>query len=198
MAQNTDKPSFEQIYETHYSQVWRFLLHAAADVETALELTSRVFFRALRAWPRFEPSAAPVDAWLIRIALNEWRRELRRRKLSRFVPLIHLSQAEDASQDLDVHEVNAAVETLEKDEEYRMLRRALASLPPKYETPILLHYFEHMTLEQVADVLGRPVGTVKSLVHRGIARLRQNQGLREGLGLSCSEAEPVTVKEVSP
>jgi RNA polymerase sigma-70 factor (ECF subfamily) len=198
MAQNTHKPSFEQIYETHYSQVWRFLLHAAADVETALELTSRVFFRVLRAWPRFEPSAAPVDAWLIRIALNEWRRELRKRKLSRLVPLIHLSKAEDESKDLDTHEVNAAVEVLEKDEEYQMLRRALSSLPRKYETPIMLHYFEHMTLEQVADVLGRPVGTVKSLIHRGIARLRQNQGLRESLGLSFSEAEPITMKEVSP
>jgi len=194
-----DKPPFEQVYETHYSQVWRFLLHATADVETALELTSRVFFRALRAWPRYQLStAAPVEAWLIRIALNEWRRELRRRKLSRFVPLIHLSKAEDESKDLDAHELNAAVEVLEKDEEYRLLRRALASLPQKYETPILLHYFEYMSFEQIADVLGRPVGTVKSLVHRGIARLRQNQGLRESLGLSFSEAEPVTVKEVSP
>lgn len=192
-----DKPPFEQVYETHYSQVWCFLLHAAADIETALELTSRVFFRALRAWPRFEPSAAPVDAWLMRIALNEWRRELRRRKLSRFVPLIHLSEAGDDLKDLDAHEVNSAVEALEKDEEYRLLRRALASLPRKYETPIMLHYFEHMTFEQVADVLGRPVGTVKSLVHRGIARLRQNQGLRESLELSFSEAKPVTAKEVS-
>ena len=191
------KPSFEQVYETHYDNVWRFLLHAAADVHTAMELTSRTFFRALRAWSKYQLSDAPIEAWLIRIALNEWRRELRRRKLLQFVPLPHSSKTREDFNELDAHEVNTAVETLEKDEEYRLLRRALSSLPQKYETPILLHYFEHLTFEQVAEVLGRPVGTVKSLVHRGIARLRQDQGLRESLGLSFSEAKCVTAKEVS-
>jgi RNA polymerase sigma factor (sigma-70 family) len=184
-----EKPPFEEIYETHYDAVWRFQLHAAADVHTALDLTSRTFFRAIVAWPRYKITDVPVEAWLIRIAVNEWRRELKRRKLSRFIPLISSEVDEKSYVHLDSHEVNAAVDALERDESYLQLRKSVAELPEKYETPILLYYFEHLSLEEVATVLGRPVGTVKSLIHRGIARLRQDQGLREGLGLSFSEAK---------
>lgn len=188
------KPSFTEVYESHYDRIWRFVLHATADVHMAMELTSRVFYRAVRAWPRYEMSAAPVEVWLLRIAVNEWRRELRRRKLSRLLPLPEPSATDWEAEHVDLTEVNAAVAALEKDEAYRSLRRAIAALPEKYETPLLLHYFESQTFEEVAAVLGRPVGTVKSLVHRGLARLRQDQGLRESLGLSFTEARPQPTK----
>jgi RNA polymerase sigma-70 factor, ECF subfamily len=190
----TPKPPFDQIYQSHYDRVWRFLLHAAADVPTAMELTARCFERALRAWPRYEPTGAPVEAWLLRIAVNEWRRELRRRTLSRFLPLPEPAGTDWEAEHVDLIEVNAAVDSLERDEEYQALRRAIAALPEKYETPLLLRYFEAHSLEEVAAILGRPVGTVKSLVHRGLARLRQDQGLRESLGLSLLEATPQPTK----
>jgi RNA polymerase sigma-70 factor, ECF subfamily len=188
------KPTFEAVYESQYDRVWRFLLHATADLHTALELTSRTFFRALHAWPRYELRDIPIEAWILRIALNEWRRELRRRKLSRFIPWPDRAENEDEFSGLDVHEINEAAESLEKEEDYQLLRKALTQLPPKYETAIMLHYFEHLNFDEIATVLGRPVGTVKSLCHRGIARLRQDQGLRESLGLSYSEAKPVTTE----
>jgi RNA polymerase sigma-70 factor, ECF subfamily len=184
-----DKPAFEEIYETHYDRVWRFLLHASADIHTALDLTSRTFFRAITAWPRYQMTNAPVEAWLLRIAINEWRRELRKRKLASFIPLFDLNSDNDDSELMNDHDVNTAVEELERYEDYRQLRKAIAVLPEKYETPIMLYYFEHLSLEEVAVVLGRPLGTVKSLIHRGIARLRQDQGLREGLGLIFVEAK---------
>lgn len=190
----TQKPSFEEIYQQHYDRIWRFLLHASADVHTGMELTSRAFYRAVRAWPQYRMSQAPIESWLFKIALNEWRRELRRRKLSRFLPLPEPSMSDWEAEHLDLAEVNSAVELLEKDEEYQSLRKAVAELPEKYETPILLHYFEHQTFEEVAAVLGRPVGTVKSLIHRGLSRLRQDQGLRESLGLSFAEAKPQPMK----
>jgi RNA polymerase sigma-70 factor (ECF subfamily) len=190
----TQKPSFEEVYQEHYDRIWRFLLHASADVHTAMELTSRTFFRGLRAWPQYQMSQAPIESWLFRIAINEWRRELRRRKLSRFLPLPETSKPDWEAEHVDLTEVNYAVELLERDEEYQSLRKAVAVLPEKYETPILLHYFEHQTFEEVAAVLGRPVGTVKSLIHRGLSRLRQDQGLRESLGLSFGGPTPQPMK----
>ena len=76
------QPGFEEIYDRYYDDVWRYLLHATEQVETALELTAQTFFRACRAYGRFNHKA-PVKAWLLRIAINEWRRELRRRKIRR-------------------------------------------------------------------------------------------------------------------
>jgi RNA polymerase sigma-70 factor (ECF subfamily) len=190
----TSKPAFEEIYEGHYDRIWRFLLHAAADVPTAMELTSRTFSRAVKAWPRFEMLGVPVEAWLLRIAVNEWRRELRRRKLSRFIPLPEPSDNDWEAEHVNLHEVNAAVDALEKEEEYLSLRKALTALPEKYETPILLRYFENLSIEEVASALGRPAGTVKSLIHRGLLRLRQDQGLRESLGLSFGGPTPQPMK----
>jgi RNA polymerase sigma-70 factor (ECF subfamily) len=187
------KPSFEEIYNQYYDDVWRFQIHASADVTVALELTSQTFFRACRAWPRFKPKA-PVKAWLFRIAVNEWRRELRRRKLMRVFPMSHKLYSDDPSLVLDETEVQEVSAEIERNESYRMLHRALMKLPQKYNTPILLRYFEHMSINEVAAILERPVGTVKSLVHRGIAKLQEDQGLREACGESIIEVSQVTVE----
>ena len=188
------KPPFETIYDAHYADVWRFLLHASADVTTAMDVTSNTFFRALRAWPDFRPTKVPVKAWLIRIAIHEWRRELRRRKLSRFLPFSSLPEATVDNLAVDDAELLTAGEALEKAESFRALRSAIARLPQKYESAILLYYFEDLSLEQVAIVLGRPVGTVKSLIHRAIAKLRQDQGLRDACDIERDEVPSLTLE----
>jgi RNA polymerase sigma-70 factor (ECF subfamily) len=181
------KPTFAEIYEQYYDDVWRFHLHAAADVTSALDLTAKTFYRACRAWPRFKPDA-PVKAWLFQIAVNEWRRELRRRKLARMIPFAdHLAPGE-TDMVLDAGEVESVSTEIERSEGYLMLHRALTRLPRKYSTPIILRYFEHMSIDEVAAILGRPVGTVKSLIHRGLAKLQEDQGLREACGESVIEA----------
>ena len=188
------KPPFEEVYDAHYADVWRFLLHTTADVTTAMEITSTTFFRALRAWPDFQPTRVPIKAWLIRIAIHEWRRELRRRKLSRFLPFSALPEKVTENLTVDESEFSSAGEALEKAEAFRALRQALRRLPKKYEITLLLYYFEDLSLEQVAAVLGRPVGTVKSLIHRAIAQLRRDQGLRNACDVGLDEAKSVTLE----
>jgi RNA polymerase sigma-70 factor (ECF subfamily) len=187
------KPAFGDIYEQYYDDVWRFQLHAAADVNTALELTSQTFFRACRAWPRFEPNA-PVKSWLFRIAVNEWRRELRRRKLVRLIPLSDFLGTDASDIALDQTEIESVSEEIERNESYLQLHRALMRLPQKYHTVIVLRYFEHLQINEVAAILGRPVGTVKSLIHRGLAKLQEDQGLREACGESIIEVSQLTVE----
>lgn len=186
------KPSFDEIYELYYDDIWRFQLHAAANVHTALELTSQTFYRACRAWPRFQPNA-PVRAWLFQIAVNEWRRELRRRMLSRVLPFSDF-QHSDESSSFDPAEVETVTEEIERNESYLRLHNALMKLPQKYHTAIVLRYFEHMSISEVAAILGRPVGTVKSLIHRGLAKLQEDQGLREAWGESLIEVSQLTVE----
>jgi RNA polymerase sigma-70 factor, ECF subfamily len=184
---------FEDIYNLYYNDVWKFLLHASADVHVALELTSQTFFRAFRAWPRFK-NEAPVKSWLIQIAVNEWRRELRRRSIRRVLPMFLMPQSGESVVEFDHAEAESISSDLERNESYLSLQRALLRLPEKYMTPIMLRYFEYMSMEEVAVILGRPVGTVKSLVHRGIAKLREDQGLREACGESILEASQLTTE----
>jgi RNA polymerase sigma-70 factor, ECF subfamily len=187
------KPSFSEIYEQYYDDVWRFHLHAAAETTTALELTSQTFYRACRAWPRFEPNA-PIKSWLFQIAVNEWRRELRRRKLARIIPFSDLLESGKSDIALIPSEIESVSAEIERNESYRLLHRALMRLPHKYSTTIILRYFEHMTINEVAAILGRPVGTVKSLIHRGLAKLQEDQGLREACGESIIKVSQLTVE----
>ena len=187
------KPTFSEIYDLYYDDIWRFQLHAAANVHTALELTSQTFYRACRAWPRFQPNA-PVKSWLFRIAVNEWRREQRRRMLARIIPLSDLPHVNDSEIAFDSAEAESVSAEIERNESYVRLHRAIMKLPQKYHTVIVLRYFEHMTINEVAAILGRPVGTVKSLIHRGLAKLQEDQGLREAWGESIIEVSQLTVE----
>jgi RNA polymerase sigma-70 factor (ECF subfamily) len=187
------QPDFEAIYDSHYNDVWRYLLHASGEVDAALELTAQTFFRACRAWPRFDHKV-PAKAWLLRIAINEWRRELRRRKIRRVIPLPKEWHSHETRVEFDAAEAETVHAELERNESYQSLRSALAKLPEKYRTPITLRYFEYLSMDEIAAILGRPVGTVKSLVHRGIARLREDQGLAEACGESIIEVTRLTVE----
>jgi RNA polymerase sigma-70 factor, ECF subfamily len=184
---------FREIYDQYYNDVWRFHLHAAADPNTALELTSQTFYRACRAWPKFKPEA-PVKSWLFQIAVNEWRRELRRRKLARMIPFSDHSKTGDSHFVLDPEEIESVSAEIERNERYLFLHRALLKLPSKYSTAIMLRYFEHLSVCEVAAILGRPVGTVKSLIHRGLAKLQEDQGLREACGVSIIEVSQLTAR----
>ena len=185
--------SFEEVYDQHYDDVWRYLLHITGNTQTALDLTSQTFFRACRAWPNFNHQA-PARVWLIKIAVNEWRRELRRRQIARVIPFPKHWWREGGEIECDQGEVAAVSEEVERNEMYQFLRKALNRLPETYRTPLVLRYFEHLSLEETAAVLGRPVGTVKSLVHRGIAKLREDQGLREANSDFVIEATRITVE----
>ena len=91
-------------------------------------------------------------------------------------------------------EVEAVNIEIERNESYQSLQAALKKLPEKYRTPIVLKYFEYLSLDEIAAILGRPVGTVKSLVHRGIAKLREDQGLRDAHSDIILEATRISVE----
>lgn len=185
--------SFEEIYDRHYNDVWRYLLHISGDTETALELTAQTFFRACRAWPKFRDEA-PAKVWLLRIAVNEWRRQLRKRQIQRVIPFPKTWWNEFGEIECNAVEVEAVNVEIERNESYQFLQAALKKLPEKYRTPIVLQYFEYLSLDEIAAILGRPVGTVKSLVHRGIAKLREDQGLREAHSDIILEATRISVE----
>ncbi|MBK6911907.1 MAG: sigma-70 family RNA polymerase sigma factor [bacterium] len=184
---------FEEIYDRHYDDVWRYLLHTTGDTAAALELTAETMSRACRAWPRFREQV-PARIWLIRIAVNEWRRELRRRQITRVIPFPKHWWRETGEIECDHGEVEAVNFQIERNEGYQLLQKALRKLPERYRAPLILRYFEYMSIEETAAILGRPVGTVKSLIHRGIAQLRADQGLREDFSEFSIEAGQVTME----
>ena len=175
LAENLDG-AFEDLVRAYQDRLYSFALRLTARPEDAEEAAQDAFVKAYRAlcvYPADRIRALALRAWLYQITLNVVRNRFRGRKL-RLVSLDHpLSpRGETAWEAPDSEDVRP-------DARYERSRRRadmaslVATLPDRYRAPILLRYVEGLRLEEVAKVLGQPVGTAKSNVHRGVNALRE-------------------------
>jgi RNA polymerase sigma-70 factor (sigma-E family) len=152
--------SFEEFVQGSSARLFRTaLLLTGSDRAAAEDLLQLALERAYRHWPRVCRSGEP-ERYVRRILANasndRWRRTARHRER----PL----DRDYAGQAVADHAAGVA----ERD----FLMRALAELPPRQRTVLVLRYFNDMPEAEIADVLSCTVGTVKSQVSRGLARLR--------------------------
>jgi RNA polymerase sigma-70 factor, ECF subfamily len=160
-AQLDPKTQFRQLYDQEFMPVYRAIRAVVLDSAAAEDLAQETFVRAYRARNRYTPTAPP-GAWLRRIGVNLAISHLRRQKLARFLPG-RLYVAPDR-RDYDRAEARDVVE------------RALAELSPKLRAAVVLHYYEGLTREEIAEVLGVPAGTVASRIAKAVATMRKTLG----------------------
>ncbi len=169
----TEPEAFGHLYDRYYSAVLIYVFRRTLDVALAEELTSNTFFNALRALGGYE-NRGKFLAWLYRIAGNEIRLNWRARRKQ------HEGEARWRAELGRVRFATdgaIATETEEIEEQARQFARiheALSRLPERYQTILALRYFESLSCEEVAEVVGTKVGTVKSLIHRGLKQLRRH------------------------
>jgi RNA polymerase sigma-70 factor (ECF subfamily) len=166
----TSPLAFGQLYDLYYEKILGYVYRRTLDATVAEELTSNTFFNALRALPAYEHRGR-FAAWLYRIATNEIK--IRRRNLLIRGESIdrwrnELGRVHFASNGLDGEE-----DAEEKMRAFAQLHEALCRLPDKYQVVISLRYFEAMPHAEIAEVLGKRLGTVKSLLHRGLQQLKR-------------------------
>ena len=168
-----DPAAFGSLYEAHYESILNYLYRRTLSVALAEELTSNTFFKALRGLPAFRPrQSIPFRAWLYRIATNEARMYWRSRKgRGRTLPLSDEGNLPRITFVWPEAESTEAVR--EKQERYAMVHQALGRLPEPYQSALTLRYFEGLRHEEIAGILGKRPGTIKSLVHRGLAKLNR-------------------------
>jgi RNA polymerase sigma-70 factor (sigma-E family) len=145
------------------------------DGFVAEELAQEALARTCRDWRRVRTMSRP-DAWLRRVAIN-----LARSRFRRLLAERRANERSHARTGTAHHDPDAAGRVA--------VREAIAALPHRQKAVLILLYFGDMTMAQVADLLDCPEGTVKSLSHRAIDRLRrESPALRPEGGL---EWEPI-------
>ncbi|OLB93563.1 MAG: hypothetical protein AUI15_18525 [Actinobacteria bacterium 13_2_20CM_2_66_6] len=155
------KTQFRQLYDQEFHSVYRAIRAVILDSAAAEDLTQETFVRAYRARHRYTPTAPP-GAWLRRIGINLAISHLRRQKLARFLPA-RLYVAPDR-RDYDRAEARDVV------------GKAMTALSPKLRAAVVLHYYEGLTREEIAEVLGVPAGTVASRIAKAVAIMRKTMG----------------------
>lgn len=157
-AQAGDPRAFDALYEGHVGRVYALCLRMCADTCRAEELTQDVFVRAWRAIGSFRGESA-FGSWLHRVAVNVVLDDARRRKRR---PTRRLDDVPDAALPTpSATDPTARVE----------LERALASLPERARMALVLHAVEGYRYEEVAQLMGVALGTVKSHIHTARALL---------------------------
>lgn len=159
-----DQPAFRVLARRHAPAIVRLarrILGNGADAEdVAQEAMLRVWTHA----PRWQPLAA-FKTWLTRVVVNLCLDRKRR------APWVELEAAGEITDSAPV-----ASELAESDERERLLQRAIAELPDRQRTAIVLTYSEGMSNAQVADILDTSVSAVETLLVRGKQNLRRALG----------------------
>ena len=152
-----DEKAFEAVMGHYKDPLFRFLLSMVVKPDLAEELTQETFVRLY-----FHVNSLKSDflkAWLYRVAGNLARQEFRKRKLLGFFSFEREEEAPGVM----------------GDEEAINLRRMIDTLPGPYRVPFVLKEVEEWSFEEIAETLGKPVGTVKSLVSRAREKLKGSE-----------------------
>jgi RNA polymerase sigma-70 factor (ECF subfamily) len=169
--------SFERVVLAFQDRLYAFSLRCTGSPADAQEITQDAFVRAYRAlegYPVERRAALALRPWLYRITLNVVRNHVRRRR----VPVESLDGAGGAAVADAAHHRPPAV--LERTERARVLAGLVAGLPERYRGAVVLRHVEGLGYQEIAAVLGQPVGTAKANVHRGLALLRRGLEAADG------------------
>jgi RNA polymerase sigma-70 factor, ECF subfamily len=163
----TNAEAFGELYDHYFAQIYRFVYSRLRDPNAAEDVTSDVFFKALRAIGRYRPSGHPFSAWLYQISVNAINDHYRsKRPVSSLDGAIGVADTSRAVVDRVLDHVEA-----------ERIWAAIDSLPPQQRTAMTLKLGEDMKLAQIGQIMGKSEGAVKLLIHRGMIGVRQRLGV---------------------
>jgi RNA polymerase sigma-70 factor (ECF subfamily) len=165
-----DPQAFSKIYDFYYPQIFGYVLKRVVDVEVARDITSETFFKCLKNIEKFKWRGTSFSSWLYKIASNEIVNFFRKGK---YKPVSFEKISEPSSLSNPSQEIIEAEEKMKKEEEFLELHQKIKKLPQIYQEVIVLKFFEKKKTKEIAEILGKSEGAVKSLVHRAIERLRK-------------------------
>jgi RNA polymerase sigma-70 factor, ECF subfamily len=171
-----DVESFNQLVLRWERPIYALAYRVIGREEDARDVCQETFLRAFRALGGFR-GQAKFSSWLYRIALNLCRDWVRRQRRT---PVVQLPE------DVDIVELAAAREpsepiedVLERHDLTRKVEKAMAKLPEEQRTAIILKEYHGLTFQEIADLAGCPLSTVKTRLYQGLAVLRRELGKSE-------------------
>lgn len=157
----TRDAAFEQLMQTQMARVYRLCCWLVNDRTAAEDITQEVFLKVYKHLSAFRGDSR-IETWLYRIAVNESKRYLRSGVFrKRFF----------ASQANRVACADIEKEVMRKDEQ-AALSRLIDTLPFRHKQVLILHYYEELRVETIAEILGITPGAVYTRLHRAREKLK--------------------------
>lgn len=159
--------AFEELYNHYLPKIYGFLLNRTGQKELAEDLTSEVFAKALANLGKYDDRGAPFAAWLFRIARNsliDWSRKKKE----------ILTDALESYEPAPEHVAVGAVAGLVQDERKIFIRKTIEHLPEKYQTVLSLKFFEELSNDEIAEIVGCQKNAVAVRVHRALRLMKKH------------------------
>lgn len=160
-----DPETFGLLYERYVGRIYNYIYYRTGNHQDAEDLTARTFYRALKHMSGYVDRGAPFSAYLYRIAHNvvaNWHRDTSRRQIISLDELVMGTLKRDGPASL-----------AEEREEQDLLLQVVHGLPPERQKLLILKFVEQMRNIEIAEVMGRTEGAIKSLYHRTLVALRE-------------------------
>lgn len=170
-AQRGQDQAFKELMERYIASIFNFSRQYAKTDEDAEDITQDAFFKAWRHIRRFD-STKPFKPWLYAIARNTALDHIKRKRASAFSEL----DADDSDiQFADTLEDEEPLQTelFERGELAREVAESMESLHPDHRAVLTMHYREELTFNEIADIMKKPMNTVKSWHRRALGKIRE-------------------------
>ena len=168
-----DPEVFAGIYDRYYQKIFEYALKRTANLQAAQDITSETFFKALRKLWQFRWRNVPLSSWLYRIATNEANQHFRKRKHSAAsLDELRASGFEPVSEGDPGTELMEAQDRLKRHQEFLACQKIISRMDLKYQEVLCLRFLERKEIKEIGEILGKSDGTIKSLLHRGLQKLR--------------------------
>lgn len=182
-AARGDQDAFTVLYRRHQAALYRFALRMTGQTWAAEEIVQDVFMTLLRVWKKYEPERGALGAFLFGIARNHILKHSERAPRE-----ISLDQLNGSNSGL----LSSAVDSFsppqwaEQQQRAERVRAAVLELPVEFREAVVLCELEELSYEEAAQLLGCPIGTIRSRLHRGrtllLTKLEVLRGATKRLG----------------
>lgn len=161
----TDPDAFGVLYERYVDRIYNYVFFRVGNASDAEDLTSKVFFKALKSIGGYKHMGLPFSAWLYRIAHNLVANYHRDRLRAREISIENLVLP-------DTGKHPAPEQKMQQNQENEFLLRLINDLSPQKKELVLLKFVQNLTNQEISYIFGKTEGAIKSLYHRTLLELR--------------------------
>jgi len=174
LAAKGNEDAFLQLYRRNQAALYRFALRMTGNAWAAEEIVQDVFMTLMRDTKKYDASRGTLGAFLYGVARNRVMKHLER--LPREVALEE-KQEDGQGPGVVLQDAFTPAMWLEKRERLEHVRAAVLELPTEFREAVVLCELEEKSYEEAAQLIGCPIGTIRSRLHRGRALLLAKLGI---------------------
>lgn len=154
---------FGVLYERYYEQIFLFVFKRVDQEESAADVTSQVFLKAMSNLKKYQFRGVPFSAWLYRIAINEVNQHFREVKSKRAISM----------KSTDIADIMEEVEELPQDENIQQMLASLELLKPDELQMIELRFFERLAFKEIAEICNITENNAKVRMYRLLGKMKK-------------------------